>query len=187
MTDIVFTTDAIDDLRRIGPENVPKVLKKILILETNTLAGQPLGGALTGFRKLVVGANTWRIVYRVEADTVEICEIWAVGTRASAAVYADAAARVRAAAQRRPSLTAFVEVIERLGRLAESIEVARPPVTEPVPDWLADRLIYTVRLSRADVAAMDLREAVDRWARYTAEPHTAKADPANDPDGIASQ
>ena len=65
MTEITFTDAAIDDLRRIGPDAVPKVLKKVLILLDSPDAGYPLGGELTGFRKLVVGRNTWRIVYRV--------------------------------------------------------------------------------------------------------------------------
>ena len=57
---------------------MPRVLKKLLVLETNPEAGLPLGDELTGFRKLVVGRNTWRIVYRIKATDVEICEIWAV-------------------------------------------------------------------------------------------------------------
>jgi len=57
VTDIRFTNDAIDDLRRLGPDIVPNILKKVLLLETNPHAGQPLGGELTGFRKLVVGNN----------------------------------------------------------------------------------------------------------------------------------
>jgi hypothetical protein len=48
MADIVFTDAAIDDLRRIGPGAVPKVLKKLLLLEENAEAGYPLGGELTG-------------------------------------------------------------------------------------------------------------------------------------------
>jgi mRNA interferase RelE/StbE len=40
---VEFTDDAIDDLRRIGPDAVPRVLQKLLILETNPAAGQPLG------------------------------------------------------------------------------------------------------------------------------------------------
>jgi mRNA interferase RelE/StbE len=170
VTQIRFTNDAIDDLRRLGPEVVPKVLKKILMLETDAEAGHPLGGELTGFRKLVVGDNTWRIVYRIEADVVEVCEIWAVGARAGAEVYAETAARVRAAARSRPNLMPLVEVIERLGRLAKGIEVVPDRVVEPVPDWLADRLIYTAHVPREEVAAMDLEQAVDRWAKFISEP-----------------
>ena len=170
MTDIAFTNDAIDDLRRLGPDAVPKVLKKVLLLESNPQAGYPLGGALTGFRKLVVGNNTWRIVYRIEAGAVEICEVWAVGARADAEVYAQATERVRAGAEKRPNLIGLLGVMERLGKLAGAIELSTSPPPEPVPGWLADRLIHTAGIPREEVAAMGLQQAVDRWAEFTSEP-----------------
>lgn len=52
MTEITFTDAAIDDLRRIGRDAVPKVLKKVLLLLGSPTAGYQLGGDLTGFRKL---------------------------------------------------------------------------------------------------------------------------------------
>jgi mRNA interferase RelE/StbE len=171
MAEITFTDAAIDDLRRLGPDTVPKILKKVLLLVNDPQAGYPLGGELTGYRKLVVGRNTWRVVYRVTDDkTVEICEIWAVGARADAEVYAEAAARAREAAQRQPEFSQLADVVERLGRLAAGIIVAKTPPREPVPDWLADRLIHTVGMPRAEVAALTLEEAVDRWATFTARP-----------------
>jgi mRNA interferase RelE/StbE len=171
MSEISFTGAAIDDLRRIGPDVVPKVLKKLLVLYTDAKAGYPLGGELTGYRKLVVGRNTWRIVYRIVGDgAIEICEVWAVGARADAEVYAEVSARVRGAAQRRPELVRLGEVVDRLGRLAGGVSVEQQPVAEPVPDWLADRLIRTVGLAREDVAAMDLRQAVDQWTEFTSRP-----------------
>jgi mRNA interferase RelE/StbE len=167
VSDVVFTDPAIDDLRRIGPDAVPKVLKKILLLLENPEAGYPLGGELTGFRKLVVGRNTWRIVYRITDDkTVEICEIWAVGERADAEVYAEAQARVRAAGGSGPDVVRLGEVIDRLGAFTDHIRIDEMPVREPVPDWLANRLIYTVGMAREDVAALDLEEAVDLWAEF---------------------
>jgi mRNA interferase RelE/StbE len=171
MVEIRFTDDALDDLRRIGPSVVPRILKKLLILETNVEAGYPLGDELTGFRKLVVGNNTWRIVYRFRDGAVEICEVWAVGERADAEVYETAVARVRAAVAARPQLLPLVEVLERLGRVAAGIEVPTAPVSQPVPDWLAERLIYTAGLPREVVAAMDLQQAVDAWSDYTSQPH----------------
>jgi hypothetical protein len=60
MTEITFTDAAIDDLRKIGPSAVPKVLKKVLLLLDSPSAGYPQGGELTGFRKLVLGPNTGR-------------------------------------------------------------------------------------------------------------------------------
>ena len=167
MTEVTFTDAAIDDLRRIGPDAVPKVLKKVLILLDSPDAGYPLGGELTGFRKLVVGRNTWRIVYRVvDEKQIEICEVWAVGARADAEVYAEATARVRAASGQRPEIRKLADVIERLGKLSGGITVPAAPTREPVPDWLAARLIHTVGMAPQDVAALSLEEAVDRWGEF---------------------
>jgi mRNA interferase RelE/StbE len=41
---------------------------------------------------------------------------------------------------------------------------------EPVPDWLADRLIHTVGMTPQDVAALNLKEAVDRWGNFMSKP-----------------
>ncbi|GAB3799013.1 type II toxin-antitoxin system RelE family toxin [Micromonospora zhanjiangensis] len=171
MAEIVFTDAAIDDLRRIGPAAAPKVLKKIKLLTEDAEAGHPLGGDLTGYRKLVVGRNTWRVVYRVTADkVVEICEVWAIGARADAEVYREASMRVRAAAATQPGFIPLVELIERLGRVAGDFEVDPSPKREVVPDWLADRLIHTVGMSRAQVAALDLQQAVDLWTAHLTKP-----------------
>jgi len=160
---IVFTAAAVDDLRRIGPSAAPRVLKKLLVLETDPVAGFPLGDELTGFRKLVVGRNTWRIIYRITATDVEICEIWAVGARSDGEVYAEAAARVMESAN--PEVANLAEVVARLGRLA-GVEVLADPVREPVPDWLAERLVHTAGFQRHVVAAMDAAEALDAWTEF---------------------
>lgn len=171
MTEISFTDAALEDLRKIGPSAVPKVLKKVLLLLDSPRAGYPLGGNLTGFRKLVVGRNTWRIVYRLVDDkTVEVCEVWAVGARADAEVYAEATARVQGAAGRRPEFRALADVIERLGRLAGDVVAPGLKAHEPVPDWLASRLIHTVGMTAQDVAALSLEEAVDRWGTFMSKP-----------------
>jgi mRNA interferase RelE/StbE len=171
MAEIIFTDAAIDDLRRIGPDAVPKVLKKVLLLVDDPMAGYPLCGELTGFRKLVVGRNTWRIVYRVTDDkSIEICEIRAVGARADAEVYDEAAARVKNAASRRPELRRLADVVERLGRIAGDIAVPAAAMREPVPEWLALRLVHTVGMAPQDVAALSLEEAVDRWGLFMSQP-----------------
>ncbi|MER5319880.1 hypothetical protein [Streptosporangium roseum] len=124
-------------------------------------------GSRPAFAKLVVGRNTWRVVYRITDDkAVEICEIWAVGEKADAEVYAEAKARVRAVGDSRPDVVRLGAVIERLGTLTDHIHIEETPMREPVPDWLADRLIYTAGLAREDVAALDLEQAVDLWAEF---------------------
>jgi mRNA interferase RelE/StbE len=167
MAEVVFADAAIDDLRRLGPDVVPKVLKKILILLDDPEAGHPLGGPLTTFRKLVVGRNHWRIVYRVTDDgTVEICEIWCVGARSDSEVYAEAASRVDEAAGSRPTLRRLADVIGRLGRLTGHVVVPQAPPSEPVPDWLAQRLIHTACVPPEKVAALNLEQAVDLWTAF---------------------
>ncbi|MFL6127944.1 MAG: type II toxin-antitoxin system RelE family toxin [Mycobacteriales bacterium] len=164
MAEIAFLDAAIDDLRRLGPDVALKVLRKLLMLAADPLSGRPLGGELTGFRKLVVG-RTWRVVYRVVAGAVVVCEVWAVGRRADNEVYAEAAARAGAAAGTRPSLASFAEVVGRLGRL-----VARtaPPLAarEPVPGWLAERLVGKAGFRPEQVAAMDAQQATDAWTEH---------------------
>ncbi|MGN2635901.1 type II toxin-antitoxin system RelE family toxin [Nocardia takedensis] len=171
MVEILFADVAIDDLRKLGPDAAPIILKKVLILMDSPQAGYPLGGELTGFRKLVVGRNTWRVVYRViDQQTIEICEIWAIGARADSEVYAEATARIVAAAARLPEFTKLSAVVQRLGRSVESLDIPPLALREPVPDWLAQRLIHTVGMAPAEVAALDLEQAVDRWAEYTSRP-----------------
>jgi mRNA interferase RelE/StbE len=175
MAEVLFTDEAIDDLRRLGPDVVPKVLKKIQILFDDPQAGHPLGGELTGFRKLVVGRNHWRIVYRIAADgAVEVCEIWCVGVRSDAEVYIEASARVAAVADEDSTLAKLADVIGRLGRLAGDVLAEEVPLREPVPDWLAQRLVHTAGHPLHKVAALSLEQAVDLWAEFMSAPRPSE-------------
>ncbi|MGH3859519.1 type II toxin-antitoxin system RelE family toxin [Actinokineospora sp.] len=171
MSDVVFTDSAIDDLRRLGPDVAPRVLKKIQILFDNPAAGQPLGGKLTGFRKLVVGRNHWRVVYRIDdAGVVEVCEVWCVGARSDAEVYAEATARVADVAHKNPAFARLADVITRLGRLVGDVAVEEVRESEPVPDWLAHRLVHSAGIPAERVAALDLEQAVDLWETFMTSP-----------------
>jgi mRNA interferase RelE/StbE len=77
---------------------------------------------------------------------------------------------VRDAATRRPEFRKLAGVIEQLGRLAGDVAVPTTPAREPVPGWLAQRLIHTVGMAPQDVAALSLEEAVDRWGDFTSKP-----------------
>jgi mRNA interferase RelE/StbE len=173
VAEVSFTDAALDDLRRLGPDVVPKVLKKIVILLDDPEAGHPLGGSLTGFRKLVVGRNHWRVVYRLTDDgVVEICEIWCVGARSDSEVYAEAAARVAKAPGDDPALRRLADVINVLGQRVARVEAVWPQQSrgEPVPDWLADRLVHTAGMAAEKVAALNLEQAVDLWTQFANSP-----------------
>lgn len=182
---IAFTDAAIDDLRRIGPDGAAQAVKKLGLLLDSPLAGYPLTGDLAGFRKLVVGDNTWRIVYRIDdAKTITVCEIWAIGPRANDEVYREATVRVARAAHTNPDLVPLADVVERLGRhagrLTTLLESLRhrthgtaPTETEPsevVPAWLAGRLVDQVGLPPEKVAALALKEAIALWEDFMRRP-----------------
>ena len=171
---------AVEDLARLvrlDPQVLRQVLKKLLLLERNPEAGEPLLGALVGFRKLTVGDRHWRIVWRTTTDdsghvVVEIAEIWAVGARADTAVYAEMEGRV-ADLPRNPRTQALADVIATLGRtvgVAEVGEADREPANDPVPQWLVERLVYTAGRDEDEVRAMDPEEAMQMWETFITRP-----------------
>lgn len=167
MAEVRLLNEAVDDLRRIGPSVVPRVLKKLLLLEADPTAGHPLGGDLTGFRKLVAGRNDWRVVYRITAGgVVEIAEVWAVGARRAGAVYEEAAARL-AGLPASPPTEALMDVVISLGKLAGGVQPTPPRRVEAaLPEWLVVRLVHTAGLERSLVDQLDLEAALDAWTAY---------------------
>lgn len=104
------------DLDGAAQRLVAKALKK---LETDPhLRGQPLGnrpgGALTTFRKLVVGDRDYRIIYRIEPDGTVVI-VWVIGKRADNEAYELAMSRIRlhSDATVRELATSLEEIWER--------------------------------------------------------------------------
>lgn len=173
-----LTDAAVEDLERLAasdPPAVRKVLAKMLLLERNPQAGEALLGDLMGFRKLTVGDRTWRIVWRVTADRdgneiIEISEVWGIGARADAEVYAEMARRV--STLNGPTTRALAEVLERLGRAAAGYSATPERVYDPLPDWLAKRLEHTAGMAPADVRNLTGAQAMDLWDRFQTSPKT---------------
>lgn len=172
-----LTEPAIEDLRRLlrkDPQIVRQMLKKMLLLERNPLAGEALLGGLIGFRKLVVGDNHWRIVWRAGRDadgrvTVEIAEVWAAGARSDAEVYEEVSQRL-AAMPEGATTRALNDVLGLLGSAGRQIYAAPEPVGEGLPAWLVDRLVGTAGLRPEAVASMSLEEGVDAWTAFMSRP-----------------
>ena len=191
-TVVRFTDAALADLqsmvRKGDPQVVGWALKKCLLLERDPEAGEPLRGALIGYRKLVVGDRDWRIVWRVTHDdagrpVVDVAEVWALGARSDSEVYAEMNARV-ATLSATPATVPLAEAIERLGKAAAGIhptstEPAKgpdsdSPETDPsprLPSWLAQSLIKVVGLPPVEVAQLSEAEAMRRWNEFITTPH----------------
>lgn len=175
-----LTGDAVTDLERLhrlDPDALRTVLKKMLLLERSPLAGEPLLGALVGFRKLVAGDRTWRIVWRVTEDdshdpVLDIAEVWAAGARADEQVYQELSARVeRAKGDSRPAVRALAAVVAEMGRLYRSVDAAPEPARGPdFPDWLARGLAEVLHLTEREIAAISVDEAQRRLAEHWSRP-----------------
>jgi mRNA interferase RelE/StbE len=169
-----LTDDAIKDLRtlfRADPQIVRWALKKMIQLERDPLAGDPLLGGLIGYRKITVGDRGWRIVWRVVQDEtgdfrVEVAEVWAVGYRKDGEVYAEIKQRV-ADAGSSPRTKALTDVLELFAKQAHDLTATpEPEKPEPVPKWLTDALLYVVHLPALRVEDMSLEEAEKAWTDH---------------------
>ncbi|MDN5854798.1 MAG: type II toxin-antitoxin system RelE/ParE family toxin [Actinomycetia bacterium] len=169
-----LTDGAVEDLRSLfkaDPQIVRWALKKMLQLERDPNAGDPLLGGLIGYRKIAVGDRDWRIVWRVVQDEaggfrVEVAEVWAVGYRKDSEVYAEINRRV-AAADASPRTKALTEVLRIFTKQAGGLTATpEPEAPEPVPKWLSEALLYVVRLPPTQVEKMSLEQAERAWTDH---------------------
>ncbi|WP_203337604.1 type II toxin-antitoxin system RelE family toxin [Nocardioides limicola] len=166
---------AVDDLetmlRKGDPQVVRWALKKLLLLERNPEAGEPLLGGLIGWRKIVVSDRHWRVVWRVGHDSsgavvVDVAEVWAFGARSDSEVYAEVEARI--AESDTPVAEPLVDVLHRLGKIGRGLTAT--PAPDPVvkmPDWLSDALVKVVGMRKEAVDELTPTEAEQIWETYT--------------------
>lgn len=169
-----LTEDAVADLYRLhkkDPSILRAVFKKMLLLEKSPAAGEPLLGALVGFRKLVVGDRDWRIVWRVTEDltgipVLDISEVWAVGARSEGEVYEELTSRI-ARMSDDPKIRPLKDVIIQMGRLYESVEATAEPSREPVlPEWMETALQEQLHLSSQEISALTEQQAQHRLMEH---------------------
>lgn len=89
---VELLAQAVDDIRKLhkkDPQIARLVVKKIIHIAKNPHAGNLLGGDLLNFRKITVGDNHWRIVWRVyeSEKRIEYSVVWGVGARANQEIY----------------------------------------------------------------------------------------------------
>lgn len=169
-----LTEDAVSDLHRLykkDPQIVRAVFKKMLLLEKSPEAGEPLLGALVGFRKLVVGDRDWRIVWRITEDAsgipiLDIFEFWAVGARSDGEVYDELTSRV-ARMGNSPKIRPLKDVIVQMGRLYESIEAIAEPARAPsLPEWMISALKDQLHLSDQEISELSEQQGQEQLMAY---------------------
>jgi len=169
-----LTDEAVEDLQdlfKVDPQIVRWALKKMIQLERDPNAGDPLLGGLIGYRKITVGDRDWRVVWRVVQDEagdnlIEVAEVWAVGYRKAGEVYAEIRRRVSNAGSS-PKTKALSEVLELFAKQARNLTATpEPDKPEPVPKWLTDALLYVAHMPASRVENMGLEEAEKAWADH---------------------
>lgn len=169
-----LTDDAVEDLQTLfkgDPQIVRWALKKMIQLERDPNAGDPLLGGLIGYRKITVGDRDWRVVWRVVQDEagdfrVEVAEVWAVGYRKDSEVYAEIKERV-ADAGSSPKTKALTQVLDLFAKQTQDLTATpEPEEPDPIPKWLTDALLYVVRLPASQVETMTLEEAENAWTEH---------------------
>jgi len=164
---VEFLDAAIDDLRRLhrkDPQIVRQVLKKCLLIQRAPNAGEDLLGDLIGFRKLVVGNRTWRIVWRNkhgDNNAIEVAEVWAVGVRKDGEVYKEIEQRLATLPRNHPTRS-LLEVVAMLG-MSTPVEMPEHAGGDPVPEWLDRLLRIRLGIPTNVIDAMTATEARSIW------------------------
>ena len=97
--EIKFIPEAASEYKSLD-NSIKKLANKIIgKLEENPFLGEKLGNKhnidLTGFYKIYFAKKTYRIVYRIVKNEIEIVEIWGIGKRDKMAVYKEVEKRLR--------------------------------------------------------------------------------------------
>ena len=177
MAYIRLTDPAIEDLQaiyKLDPSVLRLVLKKMLLLELNPRAGEPLMRELAKWRKLTVGDRHWRIVWIpkrdvIGQDVIEIAQVWAIGARNDEEIYEETKRRIESLPPS-PRTTPLIDVLELLNSKTIDIVAASEPLDEPAPLWLTTRLEKSVGLSKAQVRGLSREQALELWEEYFSRP-----------------
>lgn len=177
MAYIRLTDPAIDDLRaiyKLDPSVLRLVLKKMLLLETNPRAGEPLMRELAMWRKLTVGDRHWRIVWipkqdMVGQEVIEIAQVWAIGARNDEEIYEETKQRIESLPVT-PRTTSLIDVLTLLNSRTIDIVAAAEPLDEPAPAWLITKLEKNMGLSKDQVRGLSREQAVELWEEHISRP-----------------
>lgn len=113
--------EAVEDLIRYAESgNLPLFLKKLIRLEeVGKDAGRPLGGALTGWRKIVVGDRNWRIIFDMDPEET-VATVWVIGDREDSECYDEAQRRVEELGKERREVASLAAAMLQITEMRRS-------------------------------------------------------------------
>jgi mRNA interferase RelE/StbE len=113
--------DAVEDLGRYSEAGkLPLFLKRLMRLEeVGKDAGHPLGRGLSGWRKIVVGDQNWRIIFTTNPEET-VATVWVIGDRDDSACYEDAQRRVQALGKAHTQAASLAAVMFQLSQVQKT-------------------------------------------------------------------
>ncbi|MCL1817397.1 MAG: type II toxin-antitoxin system RelE/ParE family toxin [Spirochaetaceae bacterium] len=97
---IQFIPEAVKDYKSLDGSIKKLVNEKIDRLKENPFLGEALGNKnnidLTGYYKIYTAKKSYRIVYRILKNEIEIIEVWGIGKRDKMEIYKIIGKRVSA-------------------------------------------------------------------------------------------
>jgi len=177
MAYVRLTDPVLEDLHnlyRLDPSVMRQVLKKMKLLEKDSLVGEPLLGTLVGWRKLTVGDRHWRIIWIPKTDSageqvIEISQVWAIGARSDSEIYEEVKGRIKSLPPS-PMTTSLEDVLRLLGKSASGVQAASEPVGVQAPEWLRVRLKKSLGLDPQEIDDLSLEEALALWDEFIRKP-----------------
>jgi mRNA interferase RelE/StbE len=123
---VELVDEAVEDLGRYAETgNLQLFLKKLLRLEQyGKDAGLPLGGSLTGWRKIVVGDRNWRIIFTTNVQET-VATVWVIGDREDSVCYDEAQRRIAALGPARPEVATLASVMFQLMEMQRARKKAK--------------------------------------------------------------
>ena len=95
---IQFIPEAVKDYKSLDGYLKNLVNEKIDKLKENPFLGEALGNKnnidLTGFYKIYIAKKSYRIVYRIIKNKIEVVEIWGIGKRNRMEIYKTVGKRI---------------------------------------------------------------------------------------------
>ena len=96
--DIQLISEAVKDYKSLDGNIKKLVNEKIDALKDNPFLGEALGNKnnidLTGYYKIYIAKKSYRIVYRIVKNEIEIIEIWGIGKRDKMEIYKKVGKRI---------------------------------------------------------------------------------------------
>ena len=96
---------------------------------------------------------------------IEIAQVWAIGARSDSQIYDEIRERIKVSTLS-PAGTALAEVLALFSEKVSDVTVQSEPLDQPAPEWLLNRLVHSVGLTKAGIRGLSVDQAMEIWDKF---------------------